>query len=140
MPTQRHGGPGSDGESAALEILAAQSWVAVCVEDGDGALRCTPALLRGLDGKRAQLDVPDGQPPISGSGPARAALVADEFRSYKGIRGVIARGLFTQDGDLTAPPTAEFQLRHIASFSFAGRLPVGLPPEDQRSTPAPTQL
>jgi hypothetical protein len=116
------GGPNKDGSQSGLDFLGTPRWTALCIEQSDGTLRCTPAFLRGRDDDHLHLAVPDGQPAFTMPGTGRAALVADEFASYDEIRGVIARGTITGD----PPRDAHFQLGRVASFSFQGRTPSAL--------------
>ncbi len=122
VSSPRSGGPNRDGSQAGLEFLGTPRWAALCVEQPDGSLRCTPAFVRARNEDRLHLAVPGGQPASGVPGTGRAALVADEFAAYDEIRGVIARGTVTCE----QPPDAHFDLAQVAGFSFQGRTPPAL--------------
>lgn len=126
MGVSRGEGPHRGVAEAARYFLTGQRWMAVCAESVHGEFRCIPAFLLRADGARAQLVLPEGHASVEWSGPTRAALVADEFHAYDGIRGVIVRGSMTCD---SARSTAEFDLGHVSGFSFAGRVSPQLAPD-----------
>jgi|GEM_PF-1376906 len=126
LSADRSGGPNRD--SAAVEhFLTTPGWFAVCGEDSSGALVALPAFLVSGKPERVVLATPETDLPPNSGNEVDVAIVADEFASYEGIRGVIAQGVVVS----TDEHRLHIDVVRAKGFSFANTLPDELRDERQ---------
>ena len=108
-------------------FVAAERWGSLAFEAPGGELSALPVRMRGVGGGQLHIAFPASRRPAElGGATARVAVVADEFESYEGIRGVIIRGALRQHLVDRRHPEDAMGVVEVASavgFSFAGTLP-----------------
>jgi len=113
-------------DSAGIDaFLRVERFAALCVEGADGSLVSMPARLLGSPDGRVRAE-PADPGAITGvlSRRAPACVVADEFESYEGIRGVILQGeLLGITSEGASAPRVELEVSRSTGFTFAGTLP-----------------
>ena len=116
-------------DPAELEMfLGVERLAALCVEGVDGSLVSVPARLVGSVDGRVQLQLADlGEIAEAVACRSPACVVADEFESYEGIRGVILQGELQSVASAgQQEPMVELEVSRSTGFSFAGTLPAHL--------------
>ena len=114
MSRERGSGPVDMDAVELAAWLSRQPTGALCVSTA-GRLRAVPAVVRQAAGGSIRLALTT--PEIVDDG-EDCCLVADEFESYEGIRGVIVQGSATRNEQVV-----ELAVERVSSFSFAR--PVG---------------
>lgn len=111
MATDRGGGPRSMSDGELEHWLATARTGAVCAVTAEGRLRATPAVVTAADATTVRLMIAEADAIPDG---ATVCVVADEFETYEGIRGVIVQGVAARGtGGL------DVAVRRRTSFSFA---------------------
>jgi hypothetical protein len=119
-------GPRPLSEEAINQFTRVARQAALCVEGRDGELLPMPVQLLASSDAELRLLLVDGAPSMNIVEGA-ACVVADEFESYEGIRGVIAQGrLRPVSPAIGRPPEATFDVVKLRSFNFADSLPSSL--------------
>jgi hypothetical protein len=103
--------------SELADFLSRPRWASVCFEDGQGVLRAVPMWMTEANREEIQMEAPAGD--LGDERPqAHACLVADDFKTYVGIRGAIIRGLLRSFGDGTDPRRRALTIAKAHGFSF----------------------
>jgi hypothetical protein len=114
--TSQQRGPKKMEDDAVDDFLRQPRLANLCVQDEHGGLHAVPAWTEGADGSGigVRLALPDGVLPPEG----HACLVVDEFSSYVGIRGVIARGWLAAQTTEADPARRYLSIDRAHGFSF----------------------
>ena len=113
MATDRGSGPGVMSDDDLRAWMSKRPTGAMCMLSDDGRFRATPVVVQAFDGDVVTAVVAS---PELAQGAGRACIVADEFESYEGIRGVIIQGAIERAG---AAATVEMAVERLSTFSFA---------------------
>lgn len=111
MNGERRRGPGRLSAGEIAQFVATRRLASLCVEDEAGELRAVPAWAVSKGGDTVDIEMPD-TPTLALRPETAACVVADEFETYEGIRGVILRGQLTDDHRLL--------VEHKLGFTFEG--------------------
>jgi hypothetical protein len=119
-------------DRSVVAFLSAVRWASLCFENEEGRLCALPARLDSSSDHTLVM-TPAEEAAARGAVGSSACLVADEFETYEGIKGVIAQGSIEARSD-GGDDRGGLVLRVVrrVGFGFAGTLPValgGTPPE-----------
>jgi hypothetical protein len=130
--SQPRRGPRPLSKEAITQFTRVARPAAFCGEGRDGELLPMPVqLLAASSDAEFQLLLVDGPSSTTIVEGGAACVVADEFESYEGIRGVIAQGRLRAVSPAGGPPRdATFSVRKLRSFNFADSLPSSLRGDD----------
>jgi hypothetical protein len=92
---------------------------AVCVADRGGRLVALPASVVAGDGDALTITTHRETFDAHAGGALEVCVVADEFTSYAGIRGVIAQGSIDAQDSTSDPDVLQVTLSRTVTFSFA---------------------
>ena len=125
-------GPRPLSREAITQFRRVARHAALCVEGRDGELLPMPVQLLASSDSEFQLLLVDGASSMTIVEGA-ACVVADEFESYEGIRGVIAQGRLHPVSPASKPlagkpsnPDATLDVTKLRTFDFAESLPSSL--------------
>src|SRR5437016_10505407 len=117
MSLDRGSGPGVMSDAELRAWMMRHPTGAMCVLKANGRLEATPVRVHSGDG--ATVTVVVASPGVAEPGGdtrdrLRACIVADEFESYEGIRGVILQGSVAPEGAIV-----DMTVERMTTFSFA---------------------
>jgi hypothetical protein len=117
MVAKRTGGPVSMSGDELAAFLAGSPAGAICVIDDDGDLIALPGRVVDYRDDVLVVSVVGADPAPWEARRTEACMVADTFRTYQDIRGVIAQGSVSpQPGRL--PGTVAIDIARTLTFSF----------------------
>jgi hypothetical protein len=129
-------GPRRLSAQGVTEFLQEARPAALCVEDGSGELVAMPVrVVQACDGELLLAPAGAGWGG-GGTGPeGRGCVVADEFETYEGIRGVIIQGgLRAGPAGIAHGQEVVLEVSASVGFTFAGTLPPQLAGPDAGQT------